>query len=206
MVEWFIESDRAAFLFLNQMTAWKPLMELAVFLSDLGRYPILLIAFVFLALEGWPRFRRHLLAMLIVMPFAAGVNNGLKQAVHRSRPLGHYEAAIHSGKVTVYYSERLTHKSFPSGHTTMAFFAMGYLVFARRRHAVWGLGLAAAVGWSRIGVGAHFPLDCAAGAILGSSWAWLAWRIQCHLESRSWTNQEQPIAGHEPSSGSCSGC
>ena len=37
----------------------------------------------------------------------------------------------------------------------------------RRRAWAVGLGLASAVGFSRIYVGAHYPLDVAAGALLG---------------------------------------
>jgi membrane-associated phospholipid phosphatase len=206
MVQWLIEADRASFLFLNRMAAGEPLATLAAGLSDMGSYSILLVTFIFLALEGWPRFRRHLLALLIVMPFAMGVNFGVKQTVHRSRPLGYYEAAVKSGQTVIHYTERLTRKSFPSGHTTMAFLAMGYLFCAQRRHARWAVFLAVGVGWSRVAVGAHFPLDCVAGALLGSFWALLAWRIHCYWESRICNKPENPIAGPGPSSGCCSGC
>ncbi|MFO7536334.1 MAG: phosphatase PAP2 family protein [Kiritimatiellia bacterium] len=206
MVQWLIETDHAIFFFLNRMAAWTPLMELAAWLSALGRYPILLFALIPLTLRGWSRFYPHLLAMLIVLPFAFGVNYGLKDAVRRFRPMGYYERVPNPVPVTIQYRERMTRRSFPSGHTTMAFFAMGYLVFARRRHAFWAFPLAVGVAWSRVAVGAHFPVDCAAGALLGSIWALLAWRIHCFWESRSCNQPQRPIPGPGPSSGCCSGC
>ncbi len=63
-------------------------------------------------------------------------------------------------------------RSFPSGHTATAFVLAGIIVLALRPSSAWRWGLlslAAAVGLSRIAVGAHWPLDVLAGAALG--WA-----------------------------------
>ena len=59
--------------------------------------------------------------------------------------------------------------SFPSGHTTAAF-----AVAAAFAGAGFGLGpaslaLAAGIGLSRVYLGAHYPLDVAVGAVLGSA-------------------------------------
>ena len=64
-------------------------------------------------------------------------------------------------------------RSFPSGHTTQTFFLVTLLV----RQFQLGLGAAIAlyvvaglVGFTRVYVGAHYPRDVIAGAILGSVW------------------------------------
>jgi membrane-associated phospholipid phosphatase len=68
-------------------------------------------------------------------------------------------------------------RSFPSGHTSQAFFIATLLVgyFALSLWAVSLLYLLAAlVGVTRMYVGAHYPRDVVAGAILGSAWGLLA--------------------------------
>ncbi len=71
--------------------------------------------------------------------------------------------------------------SFPSGHTTAAtLFALSaaWAIAARvppggPRRAVWaGAAVyAAAVGWSRVWLGVHWPTDVAAGWLFGTAWA-----------------------------------
>jgi undecaprenyl-diphosphatase len=70
--------------------------------------------------------------------------------------------------------------SFPSGHTTAATIGAGLLAWAVCRHlpnpagraAVWGLAVlyAATVGWSRVWLGVHWPLDVAGGWLFGTGW------------------------------------
>jgi undecaprenyl-diphosphatase len=57
--------------------------------------------------------------------------------------------------------------SFPSGHAATSFAAATILSFAFPRFAPLLFVLAAAVGWSRVYVGVHYPLDILGGAVLG---------------------------------------
>ena len=67
--------------------------------------------------------------------------------------------------------------SFPSGHTWTAFaIAMLMVLFFGRRYW-WTFLIAAAIGYSRIYVGVHFPLDVLAGGCFGTLLAFLVWRI-----------------------------
>ena len=68
--------------------------------------------------------------------------------------------------------------SFPSGHAATSFAAATMLSFARPRWAPAFYLLALAIGFSRVYVGVHYPLDIVGGAALGVAVAialrWLA--------------------------------
>lgn len=93
----------------------------------------------------------------------------VKALVRRSRPF----MRVTQARIVGY---RAGGRSFPSGHTSQAFF-MATLI-ARHFHAsVWGVfllyAIALLVGITRMYVGAHYPRDVLAGAILGSAWGLL---------------------------------
>ena len=59
--------------------------------------------------------------------------------------------------------------SFPSGHAATSFACATVLAFAAPRLAVPLYLLAAAIAYSRVYVGVHYPIDVLGGAILGAA-------------------------------------
>lgn len=94
----------------------------------------------------------------------------VKLLVHRRRPFIRLTQARIVGR-------RAIGRSFPSGHTSQAFF-MATLLAGYFHAGVWAVCLlymtALLVGITRMYVGAHYPRDVLAGAILGSAWGLLA--------------------------------
>jgi undecaprenyl-diphosphatase len=102
-------------------------------------------------------------ALVAVAVLAAdGLAGLVKVAVHEHRPRGtHPLVAIpHSA-------------SFPSGHTATAFAAATMLTALEPRAAAAWLALAAAIAYSRLYVGVHFPVDVAGGIAVGAATALL---------------------------------
>lgn len=62
--------------------------------------------------------------------------------------------------------------SFPSGHTTVSFAPAVVFFLKNRQVGVLSLILAVFIGFSRIYVGVHYPLDVLGGAILGGVVGW----------------------------------
>jgi membrane-associated phospholipid phosphatase len=93
----------------------------------------------------------------------------VKFFVHRSRPF----IRLTQARIIGY---RARGRSFPSGHTSQSFF-MVTLMIQHFHVSVWMAILlyatALLVGITRMYVGAHYPRDVLAGAILGSAWGLL---------------------------------
>jgi membrane-associated phospholipid phosphatase len=94
----------------------------------------------------------------------------VKAVVRRSRPI----IRVTEARIVGY---RWGGRSFPSGHTSQAFFMATMMAphFHANTWIVFFLYLIALlVGITRMYVGAHYPRDVLAGAILGSAWGLLA--------------------------------
>lgn len=103
----------------------------------------------------------------------------VKALVERTRPF-----LVLEGARIIGWRER--GKSFPSGHTAQAFFMTTLMAHHFETGALLsGLlyGTAALVALTRIYVGAHYPRDVIAGAVLGSVWGLLGGLIQGYLSA-----------------------
>lgn len=97
------------------------------------------------------------------------LSGGIKTLVNRPRPTQSYPNEIYSYT----YSEG---KSFPSGHTTLAFATATTISLQYKKWyiTVPAYAWAASVGYSRMRLGRHYPTDVAAGAAVGIASGYLS--------------------------------
>ncbi|HEY2542862.1 MAG TPA: phosphatase PAP2 family protein [Gaiellaceae bacterium] len=115
-----------------------------------------------LALALLRRSPRPFALVLLVDAAAEGIADALKAIVGSRRPQG-YDPLV-----------ALPHSpAFPSGHATVSFACATVLSALEPRAAPFFVLLAAAIAYSRLYVGVHWPLDVVAGAAIGVATALL---------------------------------
>jgi undecaprenyl-diphosphatase len=140
---------------------WHALNEVFVWLTKIGSH-----GFVWLALGLVLAVVRRRALPFVVVALAVLAADGLaalvKLAVGENRP------TEPDPLVTIPHSH-----SFPSGHAASAFAGATMMSFLVPRAAPAFYVLAAAIAYSRLYVGAHFPLDVVGGAVIGVATALL---------------------------------
>lgn len=152
-----------------------------------GRHFLLPLALFWLGLVLLGGRRGRLLAVALVFtvlltdPISVQV---IKPLVHRVRPCFSVEGV--QALIGQPHSP-----SFPSSHAANSFGAATVLFAAQRRWWALGFLVAAAVSFSRIYVGVHYPSDVLGGAALGIGCGVLVWRVVATLEQR-WRARRAP--------------
>lgn len=116
---------------------------------------------------------RYLVVYAAATMLALLAENLLKEFFHVPRPA----MAIGVEQIRV-LGEIKKYNSLPSGHAVFSF--MTAFVLSYGRSVRWKLGLfflAALVAYSRIYVGAHYPLDVAGGAAVGVACGFFVWKL-----------------------------
>jgi len=127
--------------------------------------PCALILGIALLWKGGTRGRIFVLLMALILALGdTFVINTLKHALARPRPF----QEIADARLLVGYGKSA---SMPSSHTATWFAAMLIAFVFYRRSIYVMLPLALTMAFSRVYVGAHYPSDVAAGAILGMGYA-----------------------------------
>jgi undecaprenyl-diphosphatase len=146
------------------------LTSLLVVVTALGALVWMVIFVLLVALLLWGRRQRRL-ALVWVLAIAGGalLNNQVKELYTRPRPM-EPEAHVHE-----------TSFSFPSGHSMASLIGYGLLsyllalILPRRWWGCYGAFtalalLVAAIGFSRVYLGAHWLTDVLAGFAMGGAW------------------------------------
>ncbi|OGI47576.1 MAG: hypothetical protein A2151_04445 [Candidatus Muproteobacteria bacterium RBG_16_65_34] len=192
---WGRSWDRQFFLWINTsipralpdslLPMWDTTM---IALTYLGDTHVMLWMILLISLPWWMAVDRktpdklslYLVVFAIVLVLAILASQGLKEIVGTLRPAG--VLPVESLRIL---GKTLNYRSFPSGHTVTAFAGMCTLLPVIPASWRWGaLTLAAGTGFSRIGVGAHWPIDVAAGAFLGIVAGMMGWRIAFWLQQK----------------------
>jgi membrane-associated phospholipid phosphatase len=134
-----------------------------VWISNLGAWGWIFLV-VALAVTIVLRRPQVILLTLAALGAAEVLQWGMKAAVGRPRP--HLPPTDPQPLVKLPKDP-----SFPSGHATVAFACAVMIALLVPRLAVPVLLLAAAIAFSRVYVGVHYPLDVLAGAALGAGLA-----------------------------------
>jgi undecaprenyl-diphosphatase len=151
-------------------------------LSTLGSAPVYIA--VFAVVVGWLLWRRlPRLALFVVVTVAGSslLNQVVKVAVDRSRPVLPDPVAHANGM------------SFPSGHAQSAVVAYSVLLLVflpvlrgtlRPTAVAVAVLMVLGIGFSRVALGVHYVSDVLAGYVLGGAWvlamaaAFNAWRVE----------------------------
>lgn len=167
-------ADQALFCLVN--TEWTtPLLDRVMpFMSKIGNLGTVWFAVLgALAAFGKTTGRKAALAGLAAFAMGFAGAEVSKELVLRPRPF----AVLPDVRLLI---PKPASYAFPSGHTASSFAAASGAVLAARKLLgkvpPWGwsmLALAAAISYSRVYVGVHWPTDVAAGILLGVFGGWL---------------------------------
>lgn len=162
---WLAHFDAVLFRAVNTGLAWQPLDAVMQAATALGTGLFQSAASLLVILVGTIRdridLRRAGYAGLIAFFASGAMVQVAKFLWDRPRPL----LALYDVRIV---GEPLFVHSFPSGHTMTAFAVMVAWAIMLPRLKWVLLLLATATGFSRIYLGAHFPLDVICGAALGA--------------------------------------
>jgi len=167
----FLIANKDWFMAGNAAAQWLP----PVFWAGITNLGNTLGAFCLVAplIARWPRW---VATALLALPFGTFYTHLIKRLVDMPRPA----RTLMPGTYQIIDSPIFWY-SFPSGHSVTIFALAGILVFCSKRRLVWlALPAAMLVAFSRIAVGAHWPLDLLAGAAGG----WAVAAIGCSMSAR----------------------
>ena len=123
------------------------------------------------------RYPRVFWALVVGALLAGAMSRGLKVWFDLPRPA----AVLDASQITI-IGARLTAHSFPSGHAVSAFsFVVAWLALLGWWRALPIVIIAALAAFSRIAVGAHWPVDVLAGGMIGLAGGWLGLRLTRHF-------------------------
>jgi len=152
--------------------------------------PVTIAVPVGLFVAGWAENNRKL--KMDAAYFAGGylvsaiITHGTKKIIQRQRPYDRY--------VFITKRDNADGYSFPSGHTSAAFYtATSLSMMYPKWYVIAPVYLwASSVGWARMYQGVHYPTDVLTGAVVGAGSAWLTYKAQ------QWINKKKGVSKTAP--------
>jgi len=183
--------DLELFLLINQQ--WRlPLFDTVMpILSSMGvLFAVMGAALVFAVVKGGKRQIILFLVLLAGMGISDFTTNVIKKQAQRVRPLNaiagtyYQEGNQWQTRPADFVQTKEKGTSFPSAHSsnTMCLAVLMTLLWPALRK--WPLVLPILVGYSRIYLGKHYPIDVLAGWIVGLALAGVIWFVWKNLERR----------------------
>lgn len=165
MLAFILHIDRTLFLFFNRSIA-NPIFDFIFpFITEPRNWLIIAaIAIVFLLVKE--KKKALIVLGLVIIGVALSdliAYRIIKPLVGRMRPC-HPQFMVEGGRFLVGYK---TSFSFPSNHSMNVFSAATVISWFYNKYSLYFFGFAALIGFSRIYVGVHYPIDVTGGAVLG---------------------------------------
>ena len=163
-MEWLLELDGKLLLWLREIVCHPALDGVMKFVSKLGDHGMIwiVIGVLFLLMGFWKKvwFRNGFLVLFSLLADLILCNKMLKPLFDRTRPyyVLDYEPLI----------PPVGDASFPSGHTAVSFAAATAIYAINRKWGIAAYAFAVLMGFSRLYLGVHFPLDVLGGALVGT--------------------------------------
>ncbi len=171
-----LQYDRALFVQINQVWVHPWLDVVMPIITDLHKNPVVKMAIIPVLLAYWIyRQRMRAVKTIVLGVMALALSDSIsyriiKPLVSRNRPAD-------SGMTVVLQTDNHSGLSFPSNHAANIFTIGNFVGLAVPPLRPTLLLFAAAVAYSRVYVGVHFPIDVLAGAIIGMIISTVVWYI-----------------------------
>jgi undecaprenyl-diphosphatase len=193
MLDSIVTLDTALFRFVNHDLA-NPVFDVVMPIITNVTYLFLpyLVLLVMLCWKGGARGRWCVALILLGVALSDPINSRIvKELVERIRPC----ATLTDVRLLVPCGAG---KSFPSTHAVNNFVAAVIIGYFYPRWLALALGVAGAIGFSRIYVGVHYPFDVIGGAALGAVIAGavlLLWILARRLKDAQSKSKGEEVAG-----------
>ena len=174
-MDYVLQLDQGLFYLINIKLTTSSLDFFMPFITTKANFiNVIIFAWLIIFIMGKWKDRKALIIVVLAVLVSDLATDVLKNLIYRVRPCN----ALADVRILAGCTESF---SFPSGHATNVFAVAVYLSYIYRRYLPILFILAILVAYSRVYTGAHYPLDVAGGAVVGSIGAIIAIEVDKKL-------------------------